>query len=197
MFHSHIDPDKFKVISDVHINHKNIVKGVSSWNDLSTCRDFRSTGEMNRVIIEAINDTVKEDDHLFHLGDIIFGDKLQLFEIRKMIRCKNLYHIFGNHDDTIRNFDRLNEVFSWYGDYLEIFLGEQLVCMFHYPISIWRECHKGSWCLCGHSHGQFIGSSKDNINGKILDVSWECFKKPLDFYEIQDIMSKKTPIKHH
>lgn len=196
MFHSHFDPNKSFFISDIHANHKNIVSGVSSWEDGRGCRNFKTIHEMNDTIINSINNTVGENDYLFHLGDIIFGNREELYGFRKRINCKNLFHIFGNHDDKIRSMD-LSKIFTWSGDYLEIFVNKQLICLFHYPISVWRECHKGSWCLCGHSHGQFEQSTVKSNNGKILDLGWENFQKPLSYQEINALMSKKNIIKHH
>lgn len=197
MFHNKFDINNTFFMSDPHFNHKNYCKGISNWVNKDCCRDFDSLDNMNSVVLESINKTVKEDSHLFILGDFLFGHRKNLEEFRNNIKCNNIYLIFGNHDDKIRN---ARNVFNWSGNYLEIFLGKHLVCLFHYPISIWRECHKGSWLLCGHSHGTHFESTKNcKSTGKILDVGWDSFKKPLDYFEIKSIMNTKeyNPKDHH
>lgn len=54
--------------SDTHYAHTNIAgQKVSSWG--SGYRGFDSVGEMNDTLIKNINDCVKENDILYHLGD--------------------------------------------------------------------------------------------------------------------------------
>lgn len=199
MFHKHFPANTY-FISDLHLNHKNICKSVSNWNNKENCRDFPSVEAMNTAIIDSINNTVGKNDHLFHLGDFLFGHRDKLLELRNRINCKNIYHIFGNHCDKIRFHSDLNKCFKWYGDYLEIFIEGKLICLFHYPINIWRDVHQDSYCICGHSHGTFENSLASCTNkGKVLDVGWDCFKKPLDFSQIRSIMDTKsfTQMDHH
>lgn len=58
--------------------------------------------EMNELIIKNINDVVKEDDILYHLGDWSFGGIENIWEFRKQIKCKNIYLVPGNHDHHIK-----------------------------------------------------------------------------------------------
>lgn len=70
---------------------------------------------MNEAIIKSINDTVKEDDTLYHLGDWSFGGYHNIWNFRKRIICKDIRFVFGNHDHHIRN----NRVLSEHGLYSE------------------------------------------------------------------------------
>ncbi len=74
--------------SDSHYNHKNIVSGVTRWEDKSGCRDFSTKEEMDEAIIANINRVVKTDDTLFHLGDVAFQgpDKVKEFRARINVR---------------------------------------------------------------------------------------------------------------
>lgn len=93
--------------SDTHYNHKNICRGTSTW-DLSEeihqkTRDFDTIEEMNDYIVKGINDNVKENDILYHLGDWSFGGIDSIWEFRRRIKCKNIHLVLGNHDHHIEN----------------------------------------------------------------------------------------------
>lgn len=98
-------------MSDTHFGHRNIVQGVSSWDDKSGCRKFKTIDEMNQNIVKLINTTVKEDDILYHLGDWSFGGSDNIWNFRKQINCKNIHLILGNHDEIIEKDLRLNNVY--------------------------------------------------------------------------------------
>jgi len=53
------------LISDLHLNHANIIKYCD--------RPFRDVAEMNAALIGNWNRVVKEDDTVFFLGDLAFG----------------------------------------------------------------------------------------------------------------------------
>lgn len=52
-------------IADTHFNHTNIIKYCK--------RPFKDANEMNEYIIEKWNSVVKDDDIVYHLGDVGFG----------------------------------------------------------------------------------------------------------------------------
>src|SRR5699024_1596488 len=84
-------------------HHKNIIKGISNWEDKSGCRNFSTMEEHNQTIVDGINSTVGEDDTLYCLGDWSFGGLDKIWEFRKQIKCKNIHLILGNHDHHIEN----------------------------------------------------------------------------------------------
>lgn len=164
MFRTKFNSNNFYVTSDLHFDHINICRGTSKWN--SGYRDFNNHKEMNETLINNINKVVPPDGHLFVLGDIKFGDKKQLSNLLGEIKCVNIYYLYGNHCMFIRQDDYYRKLFKWCGDYLEIFVDKQLVCMFHYGCRVWNESHRGSWMLYGHSHS----SLPDNLNVKSIDI---------------------------
>ena len=89
--------------SDTHYGHTNICRGVSTWerSGPDKTRDFPTLEEMNQTIIDNINSKVGEDDVLVHLGDWSFGGIENIWNLRKGIKCKNIYLVFGNHDHHI------------------------------------------------------------------------------------------------
>lgn len=98
-------------ISDPHYGHKNIVAGESSWfydEELTEeeimairrkhCRNFNTLEEMNRTIVNNINEKVPENATLICLGDWSFGSIENIWNFRKQINCKDIHLILGNHD---------------------------------------------------------------------------------------------------
>lgn len=76
-------------IADTHFNHENIIKYCD--------RPFSNAKEMNEYIIQKWNSVVKEDDIVYHLGDVGFGTTEML---KKLISRLNETKILlrGNHD---------------------------------------------------------------------------------------------------
>lgn len=76
------------VISDTHFGHSNII----GYCD----RPFVSADEMDATIVERWNDTVRDQDIVYHLGDVYFGargaERLSQLKGRKRL-------ILGNHDN--------------------------------------------------------------------------------------------------
>ena len=76
-------------ISDTHFNHENIIKYCN--------RPFKNIKEMNQAIIENWNEVIKEDDVVYHLGDLALGRKEDIYEITSKLKGVK-YIIRGNHD---------------------------------------------------------------------------------------------------
>lgn len=85
------------IISDTHFNHKNIL----TFRDSATgelVRNFKDVEEMNEHMIERWNSVVKQGDIVYHLGDVMFGDKEEFKKLwPRLIGSKRL--LLGNHDD--------------------------------------------------------------------------------------------------
>lgn len=81
------------LISDTHWGHSNIIKYCD--------RPFSSVEEMNEKMFDNWNDTVKDGDIVYHLGDVYFGKGSYGEEwakrFRKLPGRKRL--ILGNHDN--------------------------------------------------------------------------------------------------
>lgn len=76
-------------IADTHFNHANIIKYCN--------RPFNNIDEMNEYIINKWNSTIKDNDIVYHLGDVGFG---ALAEVKNLIeRLKGTKVLIrGNHD---------------------------------------------------------------------------------------------------
>lgn len=78
---------KIFVISDTHFNHGNIIKYCN--------RPFKSVDEMNDTMVKNWNSVVRDQDIVYHLGDVYMGSKPEF--IRNLKGRKRL--ILGNHDN--------------------------------------------------------------------------------------------------
>lgn len=196
------DKEQVFFTSDLHYGHKNISKE-SVWDrptEDDKCRPW-GVEEMNRVIVDAINDTIPWDGLLIHLGDWSFGGKENISELRSKIHCENIIGCYGNHDHNIINDVQYQKLFTKIDHLLYIKVGHQNIVCCHYPILSWHQQHKGVWNLHGHCHGNL----QDNPNIKSLDVGFDTKiygHKQYSIYsmkELETIMSQKgnNPVDHH
>ena len=188
--------------SDTHYGHKNLVRGTSSWDDLSGCRDFDTLEEHNECIVETINKTVGKDDILWHLGDWSFGGKDNIEKFRSKIRCREIHLVYGNHDHNIinnpsaqllfkthRHYDILDNKHLYWADFKRYTRYPITIC--HYAMRTYYFNNRGSWCLYGHSHDGLPAL------GKGLDVGLDSAKRILGEYrpftlgEIKDYMDAR------
>lgn len=87
------------VISDTHFNHANILTFVDSTTGKRIRGEqFATAKEMDDYMIERWNSVVKPGDKVYHLGDVMFGDRDYFQKMwPKLHGQKRL--IVGNHDD--------------------------------------------------------------------------------------------------
>lgn len=198
-FYQVFDYKSVYFVSDIHLNHRNYCRGVSSWTNTGRCLPFDNLEEMNAAIIDSINTKVGIDDVLFVIGDFSLGKASEIPNHRNRINCKNIHLIYGNHCRVIRKSPELQSLFSSVSDYLEIYVkapsGTKQINMFHYPAKSWNNSHKLSWFLSGHVHGSLPYENHELG----LDCGWNIHRSPLSFMEIDKIMSKKVwkPVCHH
>lgn len=74
------------VISDTHFGHGNIIKYCN--------RPFANSDEMDEALITAWNETVSEQDIVYHLGDVYFRNHGIIYGLKGHKRL-----ILGNHDN--------------------------------------------------------------------------------------------------
>jgi len=177
--------------SDSHYGHKNITRGISTWEGGGTLgtRDFQTLDEMNAAMVEGINKYVKSDDLLIHCGDWSFGGASKAQEFREKLNVEVIFGTYGNHDHNFIN-GKAQNPFSLSDHVLYLqFRGKKMVVC-HYPMISHHQHHKGSWLIHGHCHG----SLKEGVPGKILDVgvdqAYKMFGeyRPFSFKEVATYM---------
>ena len=119
--------------------------------------EMHSVEEMNRRVIDAINECVAVDDRLYVLGDFTYRLPLaEAVRLRERIDCQNITLIRGNHDGDWEDPDAPH-IWDEVRDYLEIApgyaKGHRLV-MSHYPMLSWNGKARGAIMLHGHIHSR-------------------------------------------
>ena len=142
--------------SDTHFGHANIIKYCK--------RPFRDKYEMDRTIIENWNNTVKPEDTVYHLGDVIFYGRDQADKIIKNLNGTKIV-IRGNHDKGLHRLKEYGFVEAYENLTISLSNG-RLVNLCHYPYyehsvkspyakpkQLKKNLHDdGKWLICGHVH---------------------------------------------
>lgn len=81
------------LISDTHFNHSNIIKFCE--------RPFEDAKKMNEALVENWNSVVREQDKVYHLGDVYMGGGFPREDTTRLLRSLNGHKrlILGNHDN--------------------------------------------------------------------------------------------------
>lgn len=193
--------------SDTHFHHKNIVKGVSDWENKGdqTTRDFKTLEEHDEHIIEQFNKYVQQEDILWHLGDWSFGGIEQIKTFANRLTCKNINLIYGNHDHHIEKDNLLSDgpltftTKSLFNSTQYVYfgkIGKQTFFLSHYAHRVWNKSHHGVIHLYGHSHDS-LDKHPNKPYGKSMDVGIDSAKRvfgeyrPFHIDEILKIMDKR------
>lgn len=178
--------------SDLHGFHRNICRGVSTWENKFT-RDFDNEVEMTEHIVEKINKHVKPNDLLIHNGDWSFGGKDKIFVLRGMIDCLNIIGCYGNHDHHIINDQAAKDLFLTI-DHVHYLQFENVrIFLSHYAHLVWHQSHQGVLHVYGHSHSTI----EHLTNGKCMDVgidnAYKIFGeyRPFNLLEVEKLLSDK------
>lgn len=150
--------------SDTHFGHSKIIDYCK--------RPFSSIEEHDKALIQNWNNTVGQDDTVFHLGDFAYGNSQFIANIIKQLNG-NIILIKGNHD--LRNINpTLYNIFSDVVYQARILIDKQTVYLNHFPflcfdhgdINLYKDNY--SIQLFGHVHSGPLTSSKDVSRLNIL-----------------------------
>ena len=142
--------DEKYFISDLHLDHKNIIK--------YCMRPFGSVHEMNRVIMDNWNTTIGDKDEIYFLGDLKFGRESRPSEYFLNQLKGKLHFIRGNHEETIAGSKEF--------DIIEM-KGKKFYLV-HDPKKV--PAGWDGWVIHGHTHNShlltypFINGEKKTIN---------------------------------
>ena len=82
--------------SDLHFNHKNILKYEPE------TRPFETVEEMNETLFNNWNSVVGNEDTVYVLGDFFMGKTDKISEIINRLNGKEIVLVSGNHDTKNR-----------------------------------------------------------------------------------------------
>ncbi len=81
-------------VSDTHLNHNR--------DFVYEVRGFKSSQEHTDFIINKINEIVRPNDILIHVGDLCLNtEENGLNELLARIQCQNIYLLWGNHNNPL------------------------------------------------------------------------------------------------
>lgn len=189
------------VSSDLHFNHKRIIE---------FCPESRghceSVDDMNHKIIRNFNSIISEQDTLYLLGDIGFGDVGSCIELIRQLNGQKIW-VHGNHDRKFWVSDqyyaekqsmRIIEDTPYKTITHKVDGVKRFVVMFHFPIASWEQKSQGSIHLHGHLH------SPHRINmcleQRRMDVGVDGnFLMPYDLDDVLRTLAKvpKPTVDHH
>lgn len=128
--------------SDHHFSHKNIIRHES--------RPFDSIEEMDECLIEQWNNTVSNNDTVYHLGDFVFGGITKWESI--IPRLKGKIHLtIGNHDND-KAVKKMAHHFEEVENMIVRKIDKQHLFLFHYPIEIGLT--PNAYSIHGHIHSR-------------------------------------------
>ena len=192
------DHDKTE-LSKIGAWHDGIWKGknASRWRISNEAIEI-----MNDNLLLEINNTVGENDTLWHLGDFSMAPKsndqlngyyYRCKRIREKIKCKNVNIIWGNHDNYC-----IRDLFNISDNLLTINIHGQRLVLCHYALAIWDKSHRGAMNLYGHSHSEAeVRLSRMMKGRKSMDVGVDNASKILGAYrpfsleEIESLIGSK------
>lgn len=167
-------------VGDTHFGHANIITHAK--------RPFTSAGEMDEVLIQNWNQVVGRNDDVYDVGDFVFR------AIRPVIyytgRLNGHHHlIWGNHDHDAK---RVPQLFASTQEVKYLKLHGEQITLYHYPLRVWHNSHRGAWALYGHCHG-----SLPNFH-RSMDVGVDCHGyTPVHFDTIKTYMDQQPVSQHH
>jgi calcineurin-like phosphoesterase family protein len=111
-------------------------------------RPFAGVAEMDAAMIARWNETVGEEDEVWHLGDFARTAPRAAEVLAELKGRKHL--VIGNNDPTPE------QVPGWasVAPYAEVEADGVRLVLCHYPFRTWNGMHRGSLNLHGHSHGR-------------------------------------------
>ena len=176
--------------SDTHFGHANAIN--------FTNRPFDSVEEMEDAFVKNINERVKKDDVLYHLGDFSFRTTVEEAKrVRKRIKCKNVHLVKGNHDkDWSKPENEGTFILEPLVLNIKLEDGSKLACC-HYPMLDWPALSHGSIHLHGHIHSSVEYNLRNRANGDLrYDVGVDANNyAPISIEEVMDFFKGVKPNK--
>lgn len=175
-------------ISDTHFSHNRVQEFCPN------TRPQESLDEHDELLIQNWNRLINKRDRVYHLGDVAFGSIAGTEMLLSRLKG-DIHLIYGNHDRALKA-PKFSKYFVSRQDYKEIRVDGQKVCMFHYPIHEWNQCHRGAFHLFGHVHASY-----GQVRGRSLNVGIDnrpggdmC---PWNWDEVKALLDAKEIITHH
>lgn len=207
--------------SDAHINH--------SHESILAYWKADSAKEATAKTIARWNERVPEDAIVYFLGDFCLHDPdgSQTMNALRSMNFREMRILWGNHNSGMARVYRKavkttlggqvsekrlqglqvypaklsigQKQIVFLGHYHEIKQGEDLFVLCHFALRNWRHNGKGSYMICGHSHGNDQHIAMKSGQGRILDVGFESTGGPISIEKAKALLSPRHVIAydHH
>lgn len=173
-------------LSDTHFDETRITPAFNPF-----FRPFTSVEEQNEFMVRQINETIGEDDELYHIGDVSVSIEGIAFMDR--IKCKNRTLILGNYDvDKPEKMPLLHEAFNGrvFDSMLDVFDGVT-VYLNHYPVNGVKHSAAipHALSIVGHIHGLW------KVQPNMINVGVDAWHfRPVSMTQILFVLNA---IQHH
>lgn len=151
-------------ISDTHFFHSNILKFTG--DDGKRIRPWNSLEDMHEYMIEKWNSVVKDNDYVYHLGDVTFQYHGAFNNLMSRLKGKKRL-IVGNHDKIWNPALQMNfeKVSLWKG------FKEWNFTAVHIPLML-QSLRDGAYCVHGHVHQNSLSNPNYiNVSVEVRDYT--------------------------
>jgi len=164
-------------ISDTHFDHSNIIGFCA--------RPFADVNEMNNILVDNWNNTVKKQDRVYFLGDIAFGRGSRPKDQLLPLLNGEIVFILGDHDKDKGN-TKLSDKLEYKG---------QKFLLIHDPNE--KPSEWDDWIIHGHIHNNDLANHPlINNKQKTVNVSVELIKyRPISFDKIIELIENTKEVR--
>ena len=146
------------IVSDTHFGHAGVCKFLRE--DGTKLRPWDSPEEMDEAMVKAWNETVRPNDKVYHLGDVVINRKA-LHILGRLNGDKVL--IKGNHDIF-----RLEDYTKYFRDIRAYHVMNNYI-LSHIPV---HAASKGRFA--GNIHGHLHSNKVMTMDGNFVDPWYQC-----------------------
>lgn len=159
--------------SDTHFGHRGVI-GMCQ-------RPFVDAAEMDELLIERWNATIRKHDVVHHLGDFALNSSPERCQA-VFARLNGVKHLVAGNHDKARHLE-----LPWASppaDLRTVHVDGRRIVLCHYALRTWNGSWRGALHLYGHSHGALPGTSRST------DVGTDCWGyRPVALDEILERMA--------
>lgn len=170
------------LVSDTHFGHAGVCRFLRE-DGVTKLRPWDNSDEMDEAMIKAWNETVRPNDKVYHLGDVVINRKA--FKTLHRLNGDKVL-IKGNHDIF-----RLDEYTPFFRDIRASHVMDGMI-LTHIPIHK-DGLYRFGTNIHGHLHANRVmmdnGYGKNIIDPSYFNVSVECIDfKPILFEDVRKLI---------
>lgn len=151
-------------ISDTHFFHANMLKFTDDQG--KKVRPWDTVEDMHEYMIKQWNSVVKDNDYVYHLGDVTFRYDKDFNQLMSRLKGRKRL-ILGNHDKI-----KGTNLMDWF-EKLDLWKGfkEYNFTAVHIPLMLASLRH-GAYCVHGHVHQNSLNNPNYiNVSVEVRDYT--------------------------